>query len=111
MPPSYLIRGESYGDAFRPRVVLLGVEEILIAPGSPKRNADAERIIGSLRRECLDHLLRKVVAGDGQDYNRSHTHLALVKDAPELRTVHEAEVGKVSAFSEVGELHHGDRAA
>jgi transposase InsO family protein len=113
--PSYLIRDRDgiYGDAFRRRVASLGVEEILIAPRSPWQNAYAERFIGSLRLECLDHVLvlneqhcRNVLSGYARYYNRSRTHLALAKDAPEPRAVQRSELGQVIAVPEVGGLHH-----
>ena len=113
--PSYLIRDRDgiYGDAFRRRVASLGVEEILIAPRAPWQNAYAERFIGSLRRECLDHVLvlneqhcRKVLSGYARYYNRSRTHLALEKDAPEPRMKHGLERGEIVAFPEVGGLHN-----
>ncbi len=113
--PSYLIRDRDgiYGETFRHRVASLGVEEILIAPRSPWQNAHVERLIGSLRRECLDHVVvlnerhcRKVLSGYARYYNRSRTHLALEKDAPEPRTNHGPECGEIVAFPEVGGLHH-----
>jgi transposase InsO family protein len=113
--PSYLIRDRDgiYGDTFRRRVAYLGVEEILIAPRSPWQNAYVERFIGSLRRECLDHVLllneqhcRRILAGYARYYNRSRTHLALEKDAPEPRASHGFEFGEVAAFPEMGGLHH-----
>jgi transposase InsO family protein len=113
--PSYLIRDRDgiFGERFRRRVASLGVEEILIAPRSPWQNAYAERFIGSLRRECLDHLLvlneqhcRKILSGYAWYYNRSRTHLALAKDAPEPRPVHRSGLGDVVAIPEVGGLHH-----
>ncbi len=113
--PSYLIRDRDgiYGDAFRRRVASLGVEEILIAPRAPWQNAYAERFLGSLRRECLDQVLvlneqhcRKVLSRYARYYNRSRTHLALAKDAPEPRAIQRSELGEVVAFPEVGGFHH-----
>lgn len=113
--PSYLIRDRDgiYGDAFRRRVSALGIAEIPIAPRSPWQNAYAERVIGSLRRECLDHVLvlnerqcRRILSRYAQYYNRSRTHLALEKDAPEARAVQGPELGGVIALPEVGGLHH-----
>ena len=113
--PSYLIRDRDgiYGDAFRRRVTSLGIAEIPTAPRSPWQNAYAERFIGSLRRECLDHVLvlnerhcLRVLSGYARYYNRSRTHLALGNDAPEPRVKHGTEPGDIVAFPEVGGLHH-----
>ena len=113
--PSYLIRDRDgiYGDTFRRRVASLGIAELPIAPRSPWQNAYAERFIGSLRRERLDHVLvlneqhcRKVLSGYARYYNRSRTHLALAKDAPEPRMKHGPERGEIVAFPEVGGLRH-----
>ncbi len=91
----------------------LGLREALTAPRSPWQNAYAERFIGSLRRECLDHVivlnerhLRRVLSDYVRYYNGSRTHLALEKDAPEPRAVHERELGQVIALPEVRGLHH-----
>lgn len=111
--PSYLIRDGIYGDTCRRRVASLGIAEIPIAPRSPWQNAYPERFIGRLRRECLDHALvlnerqcRRILSGYAQYYNRSRTHLALAKDAPEPRAVQGSELGEVIALPEVGGLHH-----
>jgi transposase InsO family protein len=113
--PSYLIRDRDgiYGETFRRRVASLGIDEIPTAPRSPWQNAYAERFIGSLRRECLDHVLvlnerqcRRILSGYARHYNRSRTHLALEKDAPEPRMKHGPERGKIVALPEVGGLHH-----
>ncbi len=111
----YVIRDRDriYGTDFRRRVEGLGIDEVPTAPRSPWQNAYAERFIGSLRRECLDHVivlnerhLGRILSQYARYYNRSRTHLALEKDAPEPRAVHECELGKVVAYSEVGGLHH-----
>ena len=72
-----------------------------------------ERVIGSLRRECLDHVivlseahLRRVLAGNLTYYHRTRTHLALAKDAPHPRSLQPPEIGNVIAIAEVGGLHH-----
>jgi transposase InsO family protein len=109
----YLIRDRdgSYGPEFRSRVWSLGLSEVLTAPRSPWQNAFAERLIGSIRRDCLDHvvilnrrhltrLLKKYFAY----YHRSRTHLALSKDAPETRPI--TKRGKIIAIPQVGGLHH-----
>ncbi len=111
----YVIRDRDriYGSDFRRRVEGLGLHEVPIAPRSPWQNAYAERFIGSLRRECLDHVivlderpLGQILLDYRRYYNRSQTHLALEKDAPEPRAMHERELGEVVAFPEVGGLHH-----
>jgi len=106
-------RGAIYGKRFRERVAGLGVEEVVIAPRSPWQNGCVERFIGSLRRECLDH----VIAIDGRQWlrivqsyvtyhNRSRTHLSLGKDAPDPQPVQSADAGEIVAVAEVGGLHH-----
>jgi transposase InsO family protein len=111
----YVIRDRDriYGTDFRRRVEGLGLHEVPIAPRSPWQNAYAERFIGSLRRECLDHVivlnerhLGRILSDYRRYYNRSRTHLALEKDAPEPRAVHDRELGEIVAFPEVGGLHH-----
>ena len=111
----YVIRDRDriYGVDFRRRVAGLGLHEVPIAPRSPWQNAYAERFIGSLRRECLDHVialnewhLQRILSGYARYYNGSRTHLALGKDAPEPRAVHRFELGKIVASPEVGGLHH-----
>jgi transposase InsO family protein len=109
----YLIRDRDsiYGDAFRCRINSLSMKEIVTAPRSPWQNAFAERLIGSIRRECLDHVvvlnrrhLRRMLKSYFAYYHRARTHLALRKDAPDRRAV--MHKGKIIAFPEVGGLHH-----
>jgi transposase InsO family protein len=83
-----------YGEAFRRRVESLGIEEVLTAARSPWQNPYAERLIGSIRRECLNHLvilsvrhLKRMLREYFDYYNRSRTHLALAKDSPTTRSV------------------------
>jgi putative transposase len=111
----YLIRDRDgiYGAAFQRRVARLGLHEVPIAPRSPWQNAYAERFIGSLRRECMDHLIvfnerqaSRILSAYARYYNRARTHLALDKDAPESRRVQGREFGRVIAFPEVRGLHH-----
>ena len=111
----YVIRDRDriYGTDFRRRVVGLGLHEVPMAPPSPWQNAYAERFIGSLRRECLDHVLVlnerhacRILSDYARYDNRSRTHLALAKDAPEPRAVHPRELGEVIESREVGGLHH-----
>jgi len=109
----YLIRDRDaiYGHAFRHRINSLAMKEVVAAPRSPWQNAFAERLIGSIRRECLDHVvvlnrrhLRRLLKSYFGYYHRSRTHLALAKDAPEGRAV--MPKGKIIAIPEVGGLHH-----
>ena len=106
-------RDAIYGDVFRRRVASIGITEVLSSPSSPWQNPYAERVIGSIRRECLDHVivlsqahLRRVLARDVSYYDGSRTHLSLEKDAPTPRRVQVPMEGDVIAFSEVGGLHH-----
>ncbi len=113
--PKYLLRDRDavYGEGFQRRVASLGIDQALIAPRSPWQNAYAERLIGSIRRECLDHVLvlseghlRRVLAAYFQYYHRWRTHLSLAMDCPDARRVQPPERGAVVAFPEVGGLHH-----
>jgi transposase InsO family protein len=113
--PSYLLRDRdaSYGQSFRNRVKAMGIKEVVTAPRSPWQNPYVERIIGSIRRECLNHViiiderhLRRVLSSYFQYYHESRTHLSLNKDCPEPRPIHPPTAGKVIAFPEVGGLHH-----
>src|SRR5437899_9585073 len=94
--PSYLLRDRDsiYGPAFRKRVKGMGISEVQTAPHSPWQNPCAERLIGSIRRECLDHVLvlgeshlRRILARYFSYFHRARTHLALDKDAPDVRPV------------------------
>ena len=113
--PGYLLRDRDgiYGNYFRERVAGMGVKEVLTAPRSPWQNPFAERLIGSVRRECLDHVivlnrkhLRRILKSYFDYYHRSRTHLALEKDAPVEREVQGPELGEVVEIPEVGGLHH-----
>jgi transposase InsO family protein len=113
--PRYLLRDRDriFGDDFRKQVKAMGMREVLAAPGSPWQRAYVERVIGTIRRECLDHVivfnetyLRRTLSSYLSYYHRSRTHLALDKDAPETRPVQPSDSGKVVAIPEVGGLHH-----
>jgi transposase InsO family protein len=89
----------------------LDIKEVLNAPRSPWQSAYVERVIGSIRRECLDHViiineesLRRKLRSYFSYYHRSRLHLSLERDSPESRPVQ--SVGRVVAFPEVGGLHH-----
>ncbi len=113
--PRCLLRDRDavYGNRFRRRLVGLGVTEVLIAPWAPWQNPYVERLIGSIRRECLDHVivfgeahLRRVLRGYISYYQSSRTHLSLDKDAPDPREVQPPTIGEVVELPEVGGLHH-----
>jgi putative transposase len=91
----------------------LGMEEVISAPRSPWQKHYVERLIGSIRRECLDHLivwnetsLCRTLKNYFAYYQRSRTHLALAKDAPESRVVERPESGRIVAIPQLGGLHH-----
>jgi transposase InsO family protein len=91
----------------------LGIEEVVTAPRSPWQNPFCERVIGSIRRECLDHVivmnerhLRRILREYVDYYHTCRTHLSLNKDPPETRTVEPPELGTIIAFPRVGGLHH-----
>ena len=91
----------------------MGIKEVLTAPHSPWQRAYVERVIGTIRRECLDHVIVFNEAGLFRHlksfiayYHESRTHLSLAKDAPEPRPVHPLELGTVVAIPQVGGLHH-----
>ena len=113
--PRYVLRDRdaSYGQHFRRRVDAKGITKVVTAPRSPWQNAYVERVIGSIRRECLDHLvifnerhLRRVLSSYVDYYHRTRTHLSLDKDCPESRPVIPRRVGSVVAIPKVGGLHH-----
>jgi transposase InsO family protein len=111
--PRYLLRDRdaSYGSAFSKRVEVMGITEVVTAPRSPWQNAYVERVIGSIRRECLDHVvilnerhLRRVLSSYVDYYHRSRTHLSLRKDCPDPRPIEGR--GTVIVLPQVGGLHH-----
>jgi len=113
--PRYLLRDRdgSYGTNFRQRVEAMGIVEVITAPRSPWQNAYVERVIGSIRRECLDHLvifnerhLRRVFTSYLDYYHRTRTHLSLDKDCPEQRPIQAPKVGKIIAIPQLGGMHH-----
>ena len=113
--PRFLMRDRdrSYGSAFSARVATMGITEVKTAPHSPWQNGHIERVIGSIRRECLDYVivfnerhLRRVLSAYVDYYQRTRTHLSLEKDCPHTRAVHRPERGKIVALPRVGGLHH-----
>jgi transposase InsO family protein len=115
--PAYLLRDRDRidGHAFRHRVKGMGIRDVLTAPQSPWQNPFAERLIGSIRRECLDHVLvlserhlRRILTRYFAYYHLARTHLALQKNAPDGRPIERPEVGTIVQIPEVGGLHHLD---
>jgi putative transposase len=89
----------------------MSIREVLSAPRSPWQRAYIERVIGSIRRECLDHVivfqassLRRILASYLDYYHRSLTHLSLGKNSPEPRGMQPREMGSVVALPQVGGL-------
>jgi putative transposase len=113
--PRYLLRDRDaiFGEEFHRQVTDMGIHEVLSAPRAPWQRAFVERVIGSIRRECLDHVivfqessLRRILDSYFEYYHRSRTHLSLGKDSPEPRPIQPAEMGRVVAVSQLGGLHH-----
>ncbi len=113
MAPGYMIRDRDrvYGTVVTRRLRAMGIRDKPIAPASPWQNGFAERLIGSIRRECLDHIivlgevhLRRILKSYARYYNETRTHLALEKDAPLSRTVKRA--GCILCRPVIGGLHH-----
>ncbi len=111
--PAYLVRDNdgAYGHVFRSRIRAMGIRDRPISPGSPWQNGYAERLIGTVRRECLDRMLifgeshlRRVLASYAAYYNQARTHLALQKDAPLHRAVQRS--GVIIAIPILAGLHH-----
>src|SRR5246127_2121053 len=111
--PTYLVRDNdgAYGQAFTNRLRAMGIRDRPISPRSPWRNASVERLIGTVRRECLDHVLifgerhlRRILALYSSYYNQTRTHLALRKDAPLRRSVQRS--GTIMVTPILSGLHH-----
>ena len=111
--PRYVIRDRDqvYGAAAMRRLRAMGIRDKPIAPGSPWQNGFAERLIGSIRRECVDHIvvlgeahLRRILKSYARYYNEMRTHRSLDKDAPISRPVQ--RVGSIISRALLGGLHH-----
>jgi transposase InsO family protein len=111
--PGYLVRDNdrAYGRVLTNRITAMGIRDRPISPGSPWQNGIAERLIGTLRRECLDQVvifgeahLRRILSAYAAYYNRARPHLALPKDAPLGRAVQ--RVGSIVAIPVLAGLHH-----
>jgi transposase InsO family protein len=111
--PRYLIRDRDgvFGAAVTRRLCAMGIRDKPIAAASPWPNAYAERLIGSIRRECVDHLivlgeshLRRILRSYARYYNGTRTHRSLGKDAPHFREIQ--RVGAIRSEAVLGGLHH-----
>src|SRR6516225_4952530 len=111
--PRYLIRDRDcvYGAAVTHRLGAMGIRDRPIAPGSPWQNGFAERLIGSIRRECVDHMvvlgeahLRRILTKYAAYYNELRTHRSLGKDAPIHRAIQ--HVGRIASVPVLGGPHH-----
>ncbi len=113
--PRFLIRDHDgiYGVDFRQRVQHIGIDEVAIAYRSPWQSPYVERLIGSIRRECLDHVivlneahLRQILTSYFAYYHESRAHLSLGRNAPTPRRVEHPSQAKVIVIPQVGGLHH-----
>ena len=113
--PRYLLRDNDgvYGAIVKRRIAAMGIMDMPSAPRSPWQNAVAERVIGSLRRECLDHVivlneahLRRLLKEYLSYYHCSRNHLSLHKDPPNPRAIESRTDGNVVALPVLGGLHH-----
>ncbi len=113
--PRYLLRDRdgTYGHEFTSRIDHMGIKEVKTAPRSPWQNPFVERLIGTLRRDCIDHVivvgenhLRRILRDYFAYYHSCRTHLSLDKDSPEQRKVEPPDQGKVVELPMVGGLHH-----
>ncbi len=111
--PQYLIRDNdrAFGHVFQKRLRSMGIRDRSTSPCSPWQNGHVERVIGSIRRECIDHVvvfnavhLRRIMRSYVDYYNYSRTHLSLSKDAPKSRPIQ--KVGTIDRIPKVGGLHH-----
>ncbi|MHC4519483.1 MAG: integrase core domain-containing protein [Planctomycetota bacterium] len=118
--PRFLIRDRdrAYGDVVPVRIHGLGIEEVLIAPHSPWQNPFAERLIGSIRRECLDHVivfneahLLRVLSDYLEYYHESRAHQSLKGNSPVPREIQPPERGQIVSTPVLGGLHHRYRRA
>ena len=113
--PRFLLRDRDsiHGHHFWGRVQHMGIEEVLIAPRAPWQNPYVERVIGSIRRECLDHMivlneghLHRILTLCFEYYHESRAHLSLDRNSPIPRNVEPLTEGRVVSIQQVGGLHH-----
>jgi transposase InsO family protein len=111
--PRYLVRDRDriYGSIVPRRLRAMGIRDKPIAPASPWQNGFAERLIGSIRRECVDHIvvlgeahLRRILESYARYYNDIRTHRSLDKDAPAFRPIQ--RIGNIASHPILGGLHH-----
>ena len=115
MAPRFLLgdRDAIYGECFRQRIRNMGIDEVLTAPRSPWQNPYVERLIGSIHRERLDHVIvlsedhrHRILDAYFDYYHRAGTHLSLDRNAPVPRAAESPERGKVVGIPYLGGLHH-----
>ena len=113
--PRFLLRDRDtiYGEEFARRIKRMGIHEVRIAPRAPWQNHFVERVIGSLRRECLDHFLilseahlRRLLRANGADYNTTRPHQSLDNNSPQPRVIEPPPCGGIITIPQVGGLHH-----
>ena len=118
--PRFLLRDRDsiYGEFFRQRVEQLGIEEVVTAPRSPWQNPYVERLNGTIRYDCLNHIivlneahLRRILTVYFEYYHESRAHLSLECNSPVPRRVEHPSEGEVIAIPQVGGLHHRYRRA
>jgi transposase InsO family protein len=111
--PHYLVRDRDqvYGTIVTRRLRAMGIRDKPVAPASPWQNGFAERLIGSIRRECVDHFvircephLRRILQTYARYYNTIRTHRSLDKDAPVSRPIQ--RIGSINSYAILGGLHH-----
>jgi transposase InsO family protein len=115
--PRYLLRDRDkiFGNFFQQRVLSMGIEEVLTAYRSPWQNAYVERLNGSIRRECTDHIivwnerhLKRILRGYFDYHNTDRTHLGLAKESPVKRPISKmaSVTDQLLEMPRVGGLHH-----
>lgn len=114
--PRFLLRDRDalYGNLFSTRLETMGIQQVVAAPHSPWHNNYVECLIGSIRRECLNHVivvnerhLHRTLSAYVHYYNTTRTHTAIGEDCPDPRSIQTATAGeKIVAFPQVGGLHH-----
>ena len=113
--PRYLLRDRDriFGHEFVEQVKAMGIKQVLSTPASPWQRAYVERLIGTIRRECLDHMivfnercLYRYLKSFRDYYHHSRTHLALAKDSPVPRPIQMPDAGRIISIPEIGGLHH-----
>ena len=118
--PRFLVRDRDsiYGKYFRQRVEHMGIEQVVIAYRSPWQSPYVERLIGSVRRECLDHFivlneqhLLRILRAYFDYYHHARAHLSLDRNSPFEREVEPPDLGEVVSIPMVGGLHHRYRRA